>query len=125
MENLLPTASPAERRQPRCAGRIVFQVVIYLAGFCILLMVVSRYYLIPAIEATRNASHEQRRALSASATLVLAVVLFVMLAGWLVTFRIGRFFRPPIVKRGKPTDYVDAWEESARRLKMPPEEEES
>ena len=113
-------------------------MVIYLVGFVLLLLFVSRYYLIPALQAagavkteshigagpagSDTAAKAQLKTLAAHATLVLAVVLFILLSGLLLTFRIGRFFRPREISRPKPTTYVDAWEESAKRLRVPPEE---
>jgi len=85
----------------------------------LLLLFVSYYYLFPAIEATRDATRQQRRVLGASATLVLAVILFSLLIGLLITFRIGRFFRPRQTQRPKPTQYPDAWAESGKRLNCP------
>ncbi|HZK81474.1 MAG TPA: hypothetical protein VFC46_10415 [Humisphaera sp.] len=117
-----PQTCKRSHRKERPA-RSITAVLIYLIGFVILLLVVSHYYLFPAIEATRGASHIQRQALSAYATLVLAIVLFILLVGLLLTFKIGRFFRPRQVPRAKPTKYVDAWEESGRRLKLPEKDE--
>jgi hypothetical protein len=103
-------------------ARSVAAVVIYLVGFVILLLAVSHYYLFPAYEATRDANHVQKQVLSAYARLVLAIVLFILLIGLLLTFKIGRFFRPRPTPPRKPTKYVDAWEESGRRLKLPEED---
>jgi predicted histidine transporter YuiF (NhaC family) len=111
------------RRRRRRPARSIVAVLIYLVGFVILLVMVSHYYLVPAIEATRDATHLQRKALSAYATLVLMLVLFVLLIGLLLTFKIGRFFRPRPLQPRKPTRYVDAWEESGRRLKLPEKDE--
>jgi hypothetical protein len=55
--------------------------------------------------------------------LVLAIVLFILLVGLLLTFKIGRFFRARPVSPRKATKYVDAWEESGRRLKLPEKDE--
>lgn len=95
-------------------------VVVYLAGFVAVLLIVSHFYLLPAIEATRGADPKQRELLAWHARLVLIVVLFVLLGGLMLTFRISRFFRPRPGPRPKPTQYVDAWEESGRRMKTPP-----
>lgn len=112
--------SPARNGKP---GRSVVPLVLYLAVFVALLLFVSHYYLFPAIEATRGADPLQKAFLSASARLILAIVLFILLSGWLLAFRIGRFFRPRNISRPKPTQYIDAWQESARRLKVPDKQE--
>ena len=46
-----------------------------------------------------------------------------LFVGLLITFRVGRFFRPRQHTRNKPTQYVDAWQEAARRLKTPDRDE--
>jgi hypothetical protein len=105
-------------------GRSPIAVLIYLVGFVALLVFVSWYYLFPALAATRGADPLQRKLLSAHAAMILALVLFILMAGLLMTFRISRFFRPRQAPRGKPTEYPDAWAESARRLKIPDDPEE-
>jgi hypothetical protein len=94
----------------------------FIAGFAVLLAFISRWYLIPALEASRVATGEQKRQLAANARLLLAIVLFILLAGILLTFRFGRYFAPRLGERAKPTKYVDAWAESARRVSVPPRE---
>jgi Na+/proline symporter len=104
---------------------MLVRAVIFLTVFAIVLVLVVQLYLIPALIAAKDADAEQRRQLSAYATLILAVVLFVLFSGLLLTFRVGRFFfpRPPStpVKR---TEYVDAWAEAGRRASAAPLEEE-
>ena len=51
---------------------------------------------------------------------MLIVVLFVLFAGLVLTFRLGRFLFPrQPTARAKPTEYVDAWAEAGRRMKTP------
>ena len=114
---LLTSPSP---RSPRRAGRIIWATLVFLAGFAVLLVLVSYFYLIPAMEAAQTADPVGRRQLGATARLMLAVVLFILLACLLMSFRIGRFFLPRRRGPSKPTPYVDAWAESARRMKSPP-----
>jgi hypothetical protein len=102
----------------RRSGRSAAAVLIYLVGFATLLFFVSHYYLIPALQAMSTANPMERKLLSAHARLMLALVLFVLFSGLILTFRIGRFFRPRSTRRAAPTEYVDAWKESGRRLKM-------
>jgi hypothetical protein len=97
----------------------VWATLAFMVGFAILLAVVSRWYLIPALEASRVASGEQKRQLAAHARLMLALVLFILVAGILLTFRFGRYFAPKLGEKTKPTQYVDAWAESGRRVSVP------
>ena len=115
--------SPIPIRRSLRPARSFIAVLCYLLGFVILLLIVSHYYLLPAIAAAHNADPQRRKVLAAHATLILALFLFVLLVGLLLTFRIGRFFRPRSNKPAKPTTYVDAWAESGRRLKTPDREE--
>ena len=94
-----------------------------MAGFAILIAFISRWYLIPAMEAAQNATGVEKRQLVAHSRLLLAVVLFILVAGILLTFRFGRYFVPRGGEKAKPTQYPDAWAESARRVSVPPREE--
>ena len=94
-----------------------------MAGFAVLIWIVSRWYLIPALEASQDATGLEKRQLAAHSRLLLAVVLFILVAGILLTFRFGRFFFPRTTERAKPTKYVDAWAESGKRASVPPRED--
>ena len=94
-----------------------------MAGFAVLLAFVTRWYLIPALEASHVATGEQKRQLAANARLLLAIVLLILVAGILLTFRFGRYFAPRVGEKSKPTEYTDAWAESARRVSVPPRED--
>ena len=104
-------------------GRIVWGTLAFMLGFAILIVAISHWYLLPALDAARNAMPEERKRLAAHARLLLAVVLFILVAGILLTFRFGRFFLPRKSDPGKPTPYVDAWSESARRMETPPSQQ--
>lgn len=108
--------------RPR-APRMLLRAIIFLLLFAVVLLLVTNLYLLPALEASKGVEDpRQRRQLSAVATLVLFVVLFVLFAGLVLTFRVGRFFLPrPPTARAKPTEYVDAWAEAGRRMKAPDE----
>ena len=93
----MPQAPPPYR-----LSRAIWGVAIYLIGFLILLFVVSKYYLIPAFVAEQGATPEQRRILVAHSWLILALVLFVLFVGLLLTFRVGRFFFPTPRERTSP-----------------------
>ena len=110
------------RHAPRNFGFTYARVIAFLVGCGVLIVFVTRYYLYPAMEAAGQASPRDRKVLAAHAWLLLAVVLFILLVLMILTFRIGRFFFPRPGQRAKPTDYPDAWAESARRVKVDEEE---
>jgi uncharacterized membrane protein YdjX (TVP38/TMEM64 family) len=97
-------------------GRSLLVTVIYLAGFALLILWLARYYLLPAYATLDGATPEERQWLSAWSILLMSVVLVLLITGLILTFRVGRYFLP---REGKPsrTDYPDAWQESARRLR--------
>jgi heme/copper-type cytochrome/quinol oxidase subunit 2 len=86
--------------------------------FTILLVVVSRWYLIPALTAFSSADPQQRRLLSLHALLLMSVLLILLALFLILIYRLGRSILGPS-GRGKPTQYVDAWAESGKRLKPP------
>jgi hypothetical protein len=49
------------------------------------------------------------------------LVLFILFAGLMITFRFGRFFFPRSTPPPSKTQYVDAWAESAKRVSIPDE----
>lgn len=115
-----PQRFPAQLSDAR-RGAIPWSVLIFLLGFFLLLIVVSKMFLIPALQAAQGATDAERQRLSAYSALVLAVVLFCLCVGLLMTFRIGKFFFPrpggPRVK----TQYIDAWAEAGKRMSPPDE----
>jgi hypothetical protein len=104
------------------AGLGYARVLAFLLGFAVLIIFVSRYYLIPATEAFGQATPGQQRVLAAHSRLLLAILLFILLAGIVLTFRVGRFFFPRPRQPLKPTRYPDAYAEAARRIKVDDEE---
>src|SRR3712207_5485960 len=86
--------------------RTVWASLLFLAGFAVLIALISHWYLIPALSASQEASTGERRQLAATSRLMLAVVLVILLAGLLLTFRIGRFFLPRTRPGRDKTDYV-------------------
>ena len=112
--------------QPRL--RTPWGVIVFMLSFALLISWVSRYYLIPAMIAAKDATSTEKRWLVASSRLLLVVILFVIVAGIFLTFRVGRFFFPrPTQPKRQPTQYVDAWAESAKRMQLSddPDEEPS
>lgn len=109
----------AHRRPPTPFGFAYVRVLAFLVGFAALIAFVSRYYLIPALEAFGQASPDQRRVLVAHSRLLLFILLLILLSGLILTFRVGRFFFPrQSPRKPKPTNYPDAWEEAGRRIEV-------
>src|SRR3954454_9899032 len=113
---------------PRVHPRLqqsLWATIAFLAGFSILITIVARYFLIPAILASRDATPAEKRLLSGSATLLMAVVLFFLGVGILLIFRVRRFFFPSALPARQKTQYVDAWVEAGKRAQPdPPGDEE-
>lgn len=105
--------------------RLVWATLAFMAGFAVLIVVISRWYLLPALEVFQDATGPEKRQLSAHSTLLLAIILVILLAGILLTFRFGRYFIPRAGEPRKPTQYSDAWAESAKRVSVPPREDHS
>lgn len=118
----MPTAAPPSHA--RRSGRIYWPTLAFLLGFAILIYVISDWYLLPAMDAARDADAAGRRSLAAYSRLLLAIVLVILVAGILLTFRFGRFFVPGHRDPTRPTQYVDAWRESANRVQVPPRDKE-
>jgi len=97
-------------------GRTSFAVLAFLLVFAILLIGVSEFYLIPAIGAAKDATPSDKAKLVAVSRLLLALVLFILFVGLLLTFRVGRFFFPRSSSPRTQTRYINAWEEAGRRL---------
>jgi hypothetical protein len=109
--------SPGE---PSRLWRVPWRVIFFMVAFAMLIAFVSRYYLIPALSAAKDATPREKRWLMASSRLLLAVILFIIVAGIFMTFRVGRFFFPRYSRPPRaPTQYIDAWAESAKRLQEP------
>jgi hypothetical protein len=104
--------------------RAPWALIVFLLGFVVLLLVVSHYYLLPAFTVVKGATPVERKWLSAASMLLMSVVLFTIIVGLILVFRVRRYFLPPPAVRSK-TQYVDAWAESGRRMEgAPPEDTE-
>ena len=124
----MPPAAPLPVRPARArrGGRIFWQTLAFLLGFAVLIYVISDWYLLPALDAAQTADTTEKKILANHARLLLAVVLVILVCGILLTFRFGRFFLPrqrPGEPRGR-TQYSDAWAESAKRVQVPPADDE-
>ena len=96
----------------------------FMLAAWIILFLVTDLFLIPALRAANSADSFARRQLAAISALVLAIILTCLLAILMLILRPGRFFLP---KKSEPkvrTKYVDAWAESAKRVHVPPQDEE-
>jgi len=112
----MPSPNPIPR-----PARAHWAVLAFMLTFAALVVVVSYYYLLPAMEAASDATDKEKRGLVAYSRLLLTVILFVLFVGLWMTFRVGRFFFPRGQREGRvKTQYVDAWAESARRMETPP-----
>lgn len=103
--------------------RTPWSLLAFLLAYVVLLIVLSRVYLIPALQVIGSATEKERRLLSAHSLLLLAVVLFILGVGLVLTFRIGRFFFPRPTPTRTQTRYVDAWAEAGRRAKADEDQE--
>jgi hypothetical protein len=95
----------------------------FLVGFSLLIVLVSHYFLIPAILASQDATPQEKRHIQAMATLLLTVVLFILGVGIVLTLRVKRFFLSSAPITPTKTQYVDAWAEAGKRAKASPDEE--
>jgi hypothetical protein len=108
----------AARSHPRRVGAIRWGAILFLIGFAVLLLAIISYCLIPGMKAALHATDEEKRHLVAWYRLLLAVVLLILFSGLVLTFRVGRFFLPRPTPAPTRTEYVDAWAESAKRMKV-------
>jgi hypothetical protein len=116
-----PIEPPVASNRPRWA------VLIFLIGFTGGIVALAYYYLLPALriyyEARKNGDKSGMMAIRATSALLLTVLLMILVTGVLLTFRIGRLFFPRNAPPRTQTKYVDAWAESAKRMKTPPDED--
>lgn len=99
--------------------RTFWGAIAFLLAAAGLIAFVSIYYLIPAMSVVTQADGIGRRQLSAVSALLLLVILVVLFIGLLLVFRVHRFFLPHgSGEKVAPTQHIDAWAESAKRLKI-------
>jgi hypothetical protein len=106
---------PTRRHIPPRAGRTVWAFLGFLLLFVLLILLVSHYYLLPALAAYPHVSPAWRRKMSADALLLCVLLLVILLCGLMLTVRIGRFFFPRPTAPRTRTRHVDAWAEAGRR----------
>ena len=101
--------------------------VLFLLAFLVATAVLAFFFLEPALRIANEGTPEARRRITAYGALALCILILILLAGLLMTMRMGRsvaLLATP--KRNKPTVYPDAWAESAKRIEVPaPEDMES
>ena len=106
------------RAIPPRAGRTIWAVLGFLLLFTTLVVMVSRWYLLPGLARAQHMTHDQRREMAAHALLLMAVLLTVLACGLMLTFRIGRHLFPRRPDKPVRTRYVDAWAEAGRRAEV-------
>ena len=112
---------PAPRRH---VGRVHWSALVFLILFTAVAMTVAFLALKPGAAAAQTATEAGKKHLVAWYRLLLFVLLFILFVGTLLSLRIGRFFFPRAVPRRSETKYVDAWAESAKRVQVPPADDE-
>jgi peptidoglycan biosynthesis protein MviN/MurJ (putative lipid II flippase) len=107
------------------SGAIRWSALVFLLVFSVLLIAVASYVLVPGFEAIQDQklTPEEKRSLQAWYRLLMFILLFILFAGLVLTFRFGRLFFPRPTGPRTETQYVDAWAESARRMQVPPASE--
>ncbi len=113
---------PFRVRSVNRMARSFVPLLIYLSAFTILLIFICRFYLIPAMKVAKTATAAQRRVLAADSQLLLTVLLIGLLGLLLIALRSASRTSRNMSGKRKATVYPDAWSESARRFKTPPEE---
>lgn len=98
--------------------------VLFLLVFLGVLSAAAMFIVVPMLHKAADASPEDRRRISAYAALFACVLLLFLLVGLLFTMRIGRASRlRNTTGQHRATEYPDAWQEAARRLKTPDPED--
>jgi len=100
---------------------MIWAILAFFGGFLAILLLVLNRYLIPAIDASKHASFDEKRFLQATSALLLGILLVFLVAGIMLLFRIGRFFFPRARPPRTRTPYVDIWSEAGKRMKTPDE----
>ena len=125
-------AAPQHRQRlltrARRPGRATWSVLAFLAAYVLIVAAVAYYYLVPAMRAYFSAQQTNdtrgQRAISATSTVLMLVLLLILVSGLVVSLRVSRYFFPRKTTRTQ-TRYVDAWAESAKRMPTPPPEDEA
>jgi hypothetical protein len=97
-------------------------VAVFLLCFAAALLGLLHWYVRPALAARARAGPIERRELGLHAILVLVTLLVLLIIWLMLIFQVRQWFAATSPRPSKPTEYPDAWTESARRLEVPPEE---
>ncbi len=103
------------------AGRSVWAFVGFLGLFCILLVLVTKVYLLRALADFHGADERGRKLIGLHALLLMSLLLVILGLSWVLIFRVGRYFFPSRYRKVEKTTYTDVWAEAGKRMK-PPEE---
>ena len=102
--------------------RPIWPLVAFVLGFSGLMWLVADQFLVPGMEAAREATAGQKRQLMAYARLLMVIVLAIVCIAMLAVFRVRRFFFPQASPKRDKTEYPDAWAEAGRRMTAPDDE---
>ena|ERR1700722_1271930 len=108
-------------RAGRHSGRSVWAFVGFLGLFCILLVLVTKLYLLRALTDFNGADERGRKIIGLHALLIMFLLLVILGLSLILIFRVGRYFFPQRYRKFEKTNYTDAWAEAGKRMK-PPEE---
>ena len=103
----------------RRRGRSVWAFVGFLALFCILLVMVTKVYLLRALADFNGADEKGRRLIGLHALLLMSVILAILGLSLMLIFRVGRYFFPRNREKLGKTEYTDAWSEAGKRIQTP------
>jgi hypothetical protein len=102
-------------------GRSVWAFVGFLALFCFLLGLVTKQYLLRALQDFNGADDKGRKIIALHALLLMSLLLVILGLSLILMFRIGRYFFPQRYRSRSKTTYTDAWTEAGKRMKTPEE----
>jgi heme/copper-type cytochrome/quinol oxidase subunit 2 len=106
-------------------GRSIWAFIGFLALFCFLLELLTKFYLLRALADFKVADEAGKKLIGIHALLMMCAVLIVLGLSWMMIFRVGRYFFPRQGEQGEEreakTKYTDAWTEAGKRMR-PPEE---
>ena len=102
------------------SAHIEWAVLAFMIFFCILIVGVSEFYLLPGLSAMKGATPPEQHQLIAMSRLLLALVLLILFSGLVLTVRFGRFFMPRPASPRVKTPYVDVWAEAGKRASVEP-----
>lgn len=97
--------------------------VLFLLSFLVAIGIVAYFFLEPLLKVANEGTPEQRKRLAAYAALAMAVLILILLAGLVLTLRMGRRLASIPDRHRTKTVYPDAWSESAKRLETPDAED--